>query len=839
MLSPLGWQQPRSTNATSRTAYALACLFILVATSAGADPGISISAEEEAARITAIRERLARDGLNWTAGQTSVSNLTPEAMEARLGFLIPEQDDVEAWPERASAVHLGPTALSQNPPPDGPFALTALPSLPERWDWRELDGVTPVKDQGQCGTCWDFSAVGAVESAVLIYEGDLHDLSEQQVIACNAYGYGCNGGWMSAVYKHFMRNGAIAEDCMPYEADDDVPCTERYCDVIDYLGGYHEVFPNLRDLKLALLKGPLAVAMTVHEDFFCYTGGCYDYPEGGTPNHAVLLVGWDDTQCDGAWIVKNSWGTEWGIGGHFYLSYNACEFGFGAEQVEYVPRTGLVIEHTPLGDQLEGGGSCEVRASIRSMGGLLVDGSTVVRYRVGGSGFHEIPLGPTGVPDEFAAEIPHQPVGSVIDYCIEARDEWGRVQTSPLRAPLRVHTFRTGYVVTFTYDAENGTAGWEHGAASGGFGDDWRLSSARNHTLGGSCAWKCGGGGYDHYDDLLDAALYMPEVVLDEGAQLRFHHWMEAENSPFRIGWAYDGGIVEISTDGGGSWTLLTPMTPYPYATRPGTIAGPFADGMPLYSGSHGWREECFDLSAYQGSVTLRFRFGTDGYVNREGWYIDDVCILELVPTDPSWIPLHSLEATWEGSEVRVSWSLVQGAALRGFHVERATVHAGPFERVNDALITAPYDAVGGMQTYVCTDAFPDPSSDWIYRVVGVGLGEVSEELGRTQLAADRDSHVASCAQILPNSPNPFSDATTLRFRLPPTAADTDAEIAVYDLTGRRVATPLAVRPFTPGEHSLVWDGRDNRGVWLPAGEYYLRLRVGLHEDTRRVSIVR
>ena len=86
MLSPLGWQQPRSTNATSRTACALACLFILafVATSAGADPGISISAEEEAARITAIRERLVRDGLNWTAGRTSVSNLTPEAMEARL-----------------------------------------------------------------------------------------------------------------------------------------------------------------------------------------------------------------------------------------------------------------------------------------------------------------------------------------------------------------------------------------------------------------------------------------------------------------------------------------------------------------------------------------------------------------------------------------------------------------------------------------------------------------------------------------------------------------------------------------------------------------------------------
>lgn len=177
-------------------------------------------------------------------------------------------------------------------------------------------------------------------------------------------------------------------------------------------------------------------------------------------------------------------------------------------------------------------------------------------------------------------------------------------------------------------DMESGENGWTHQSVTSGFGDQWHLSTRRNHTPGGTTAWKCGDTGSGDYDNSLDAGLRVHCVNLAPGSQLAFWHWIDAEVDTGSEAW--DGGIVEISTDGE-NYTQITPQGGYPY-TIVDNDASPFAPGTPCFSGTHDWRRELFDLSAYTGDAYLRFRFGTDGYVTEEGWYIDDLVVSAETP---------------------------------------------------------------------------------------------------------------------------------------------------------------------------------------------------------------
>ncbi len=172
-------------------------------------------------------------------------------------------------------------------------------------------------------------------------------------------------------------------------------------------------------------------------------------------------------------------------------------------------------------------------------------------------------------------------------------------------------------------DMESGENGWTHAAVTPGYLDEWHLSQQRNHTPGGDTSWKCGDTGFGDYEDLVDAGLVTHCLDLRPGSTLRFWHWIDAEIETATEAW--DGGIVEISSDGE-SFDQITPEGGYPY-TIVDNPASPFEPGTPCFSGSHDWRQESFDLSAYAGEAYVRFRFGTDGYVTEEGWYIDDLTL--------------------------------------------------------------------------------------------------------------------------------------------------------------------------------------------------------------------
>ena len=172
----------------------------------------------------------------------------------------------------------------------------------------------------------------------------------------------------------------------------------------------------------------------------------------------------------------------------------------------------------------------------------------------------------------------------------------------------------------FSDDVEGPVSGWTHYPVSIGYLDEWHVSTLRCH--GGSHSWKCGNTGAGDYSDYDDSGLETPPLLVAPGSTLRFWHWIDAEIED--VEWAWDGSIVEASTDGGFFWTQIEPVGGYPYKIVDNP-ASPFPAGTPCYSGMHGWTQETFELGPTTGELLVRFRFGSDGYITEEGWFIDDI----------------------------------------------------------------------------------------------------------------------------------------------------------------------------------------------------------------------
>jgi serine protease len=184
----------------------------------------------------------------------------------------------------------------------------------------------------------------------------------------------------------------------------------------------------------------------------------------------------------------------------------------------------------------------------------------------------------------------------------------------------------------FASEFESGEDGWTHYVAEvGSYLDQWHLESYRNHSYNGATSWKCGGAGAADHGNLVYAALESPPFTLPGGSSLSFWHWIRAELSSGTPGYAYDGGLLEISIDAG-PWEQLTPEGDYPYTIMDNN---PLPDGTRVWSGTYDWSEVICDLSAYEGSARIRFLFVSDTGVTEEGWYIDDVMLsLNLLAVD-------------------------------------------------------------------------------------------------------------------------------------------------------------------------------------------------------------
>jgi len=196
-------------------------------------------------------------------------------------------------------------------------------------DWRTKGAVTPIKDQGQCGSCWAFSAVGSTEAAHFLSGKTLTSLSEQNLVDCSgAQGnQGCNGGLMTQAFDYIKTNKGIdTEVSYPYKAVDGT-CVFSAANVGATLASYTNVKAgNEADLVASIVKGPTSVAIDAsHSSFQLYTSGIYYEPACSATqlDHGVLAVGYGGTVAkEEYYIVKNSWGVSWGTQGYIEMSRN-------------------------------------------------------------------------------------------------------------------------------------------------------------------------------------------------------------------------------------------------------------------------------------------------------------------------------------------------------------------------------------------------------------------------------------------------------------------------------------------------------------------------------------
>ncbi|XP_023365809.1 pro-cathepsin H [Otolemur garnettii] len=204
-------------------------------------------------------------------------------------------------------------------------------------DWRKKGNfVSPVKNQGSCGSCWTFSTTGALESAVAIAGGKMLSLAEQQLVDCakDFNNHGCQGGLPSQAFEYILYNkGIMGEDTYPYQGK---PLPE--------VGG--DRGPVCLPLRLCLqydeeamveavaLYNPVSFAFEVTDDFLMYKRGIYSSTScHKTPdkvNHAVLAVGYGEENGVPYWIVKNSWGSQWGMDGYFLIERGKNMCGLAA-----------------------------------------------------------------------------------------------------------------------------------------------------------------------------------------------------------------------------------------------------------------------------------------------------------------------------------------------------------------------------------------------------------------------------------------------------------------------------------------------------------------------------
>ncbi len=567
--------------------------------------GVVLAESSQDLTLDQVQRMIIEKGYSWTAGRTSVSGLSDEEFQRLLGVVVSPR-------------------YEEGMKKTGEFTLKSPASFPTVFDWRDSSGVTPVKNQAGCGSCWDFCATAAFESMIKIYDGWEVDLSEQHVLSCNLYGGNCEtGGWMSDAYELFMHFGGIYESCMPYHANDTDPCIQLTCEVVDKIQGWSGVPNDVNSIKTALLTGPVASAMTVYNDFRYYTGGCYENSGTSSVNHGVLIIGWADTSCggEGAWICKNSWGTGWGLGGFFYIKYGSCNIGYGVDLINYTPSPHTLLTYKDYlatdsaGDNdgiIEPDETINLQLTLKNIrfedatnvSAILSTSYSGITVTDSSATFPDIPDSQERASDypHFTFDVdPSVPQGTRVDFLFTIQADQGTYKDS-------FYLFVGELLPVFSDDMEGGDNGWTHGYTMGeddwehGIVSEWSRSDPIS-AFSGTDVW--GNGLVGDYPNLINNYLESPIIDCSgySKVRLQFHRWLAVERG------IYDH--ARIFVNGNKIWENQTSQDHVDYA----------------------WENQDIDISSYadnNSSVKIKFQIASDEWINIGGWNIDDFALVGI-----------------------------------------------------------------------------------------------------------------------------------------------------------------------------------------------------------------
>jgi C1A family cysteine protease len=285
------------------------------------------AAPQVQAQIQQLQQLKASKGWTFDIKMTSVS---ARPLASLIGDLPPPPAVLQAAPqvnaEAAKILQLYSRDLLKQKLQIVPLGCSASLS---KWDWRTKGKVTPIKSQ-QCGDCWAFASIGQMESALLVAGWSAQDLSEQQMLSCSNAG-SCAGGTRWVAIPWAVDNKVAKESAYPYEGGVKTACKSNIPGTWKLLAsGWIDSSGNVAPtptLKKAICDyGPISVSIYASSALQNYGGGVFNEQNNGNgTNHAILLIGWDDTKQ--AWLMKNSWGTGWGESGYGWVRFGSNNIG--------------------------------------------------------------------------------------------------------------------------------------------------------------------------------------------------------------------------------------------------------------------------------------------------------------------------------------------------------------------------------------------------------------------------------------------------------------------------------------------------------------------------------
>jgi len=807
-------------------------------------------------RLAEVRAEIEAHGYHWEAGLTSLAAYTPEELEQMQGLRLP-------------------AAVARQAEQEAQMPFPVRYDLPSRFDWRDAGGVTAVKDQASCGSCWDFAACGALEAVNLIHGGMDLDLSEQQVLSCATPMTGCDGAYSAIAWAYIREHGVGSEACSPYTASDITACREDVCEPIAAVKDWITIPNDVDQIKTAIYEyGPVKTSLCAYTDLHYYTGGCYEHDGHDPTNHAVVLVGWDDDLCggEGAWLIKNSWGTGWGIDGYGWLKYGTCRIGTLTQLVYYHPAVDLALRRVDVDDSATGDDEGWLDPGETAALEILIQNEVLAEGR-------------TGIEANLSCSSPHLTLLSDEAWCASLAPGETTVLDPPFSVmadsataigeELEFHLHVTadgGYEWDETFTLKVGDLPILLVDDDGSAIADPFIREALEQEGFVYRHWDTAVRGLPFYNSILsrhEAVIWITGVVgrLTRPEQINVRAYLHSGKpllvSGQDVGWSLvedgdeddaafyeedlhaiyledDSGMRQLTgldgdpvTDGltldigGGAGSCAQD---YPSRIAPGEGAEPMLEYASNVTGAIRWDGDYRLIYCAFGIEAINTPSVRQLFLSR--------CLQWMVPAwdrQPPEVDLitpNGGEIWWAGEDVDIRWNAADNVGVESVDLLLSRDGGASFPEMLAEAIPP-----GGAFAWTVQGA---PSADCVVRIIARDLaGHAGEDVSDARFmivnqTVDVPERLLRFEFQAPH-PNPFAEVTSLRLVLP---CAESIDLGVFGITGRRVRT-LCRGVMAAGGHRFEWNGRDAAGRRVPGGVYFIRLRREANEHQARILRLR